>query len=680
MINDLILIFWTWALTYIWQLLAWPVIFKLVGKKMVDGGWAWGRIAGWLISSFIIWSLAHLKIPINNQLGVWLVLLVMSLVGFNFFKNQQNKIINFIKANKRLILLEEALFLFGFLVMSLIRSFHPNILDLEKFMDVGFMISYLKSPILPVADMWLAGETINYYTFGHFMGSIATQLWGVDMRYGFNLLLGLIAGLLLIEVFSLVANLSAASKKKFSQRSIITAGLVGTLITAIGGNTHAIWYFLKNLSFKKFWYPDSTRFIENTIHEFPVYSFIVSDLHAHVWSLPLVLVTILLIWLWFKALVKEGRQQHNFFATNYSKYSWAVGSLIGVLLMTSAWDMAIYSLLLSIVGLILLYKDQRFLKPLLVSAINMVACAIFVSLFWWINFESISKGVRMVTARSPLWQLVVLWAGHVSLSAVAITATWFQQRKLRLSENKSIFLFMTAIVITAWLLLILPEIIFFKDIYPNHPRANTMFKFTYQAFIMMGVGIGWLAGFLQQRPSFFGKKLIFIKLGLVIFILSVAVYPYFGFRDYYGRWENYQGLDGLAWLERDNPDDYQGVLWLQQHERKQSNIVEAVGESYTTFARVSTFTGLPTILGWRVHEWLWRGGFDIPAERTAQVEKIYQSPLSPESRGYLTDYEVKYIFVGDKERETYKNLDINGLKKLGPIVFQSGETFIIQRP
>ena len=36
-----------------------------------------------------------------------------------------------------------------------------------------------------------------------------------------------------------------------------------------------------------YWYPNATRFIPWTIHEFPSYSFVVSDVHGHVLSIPL---------------------------------------------------------------------------------------------------------------------------------------------------------------------------------------------------------------------------------------------------------------------------------------------------------------------------------------------------------------------------------------------------------
>jgi len=116
---------------------------------------------------------------------------------------------------------------------------------------------------------------------------------------------------------------------------------------------------------------------------------------------------------------------------------------------------------------------------------------------------------------------------------------------------------------------------------------------------------------------------------------STLAYPYLAFKSYYGGLKVYKGLDGLAWFKKKYPQDYVLMEYLRKNETKQVNIVEAVGESYTEFARVSAFSGMPTILGWRVHEWLWRASWDEPAKRTGEVEKIYLEPTSAEARGYL---------------------------------------------
>ena len=107
-------------------------------------------------------------------------------------------------------------------------------------------------------------------------------------------------------------------------------------------------------------------------------------------------------------------------------------------------------------------------------------------------------------------------------------------------------------------------------------------------------------------------------------------------------------------------------------------ITEAVGESYTDFARVSANTGLPTILGWRVHEWLWRGSFDEPAARTEVVREIYESSDLTKTKTLLDKYQVVYIFVGTLEKEKYPQIQEEKFNQLGEIVFLSNGTKIYQ--
>ena len=107
-------------------------------------------------------------------------------------------------------------------------------------------------------------------------------------------------------------------------------------------------------------------------------------------------------------------------------------------------------------------------------------------------------------------------------------------------------------------------------------------------------------------------------------------------------------------------------------------MVEAVGESYTDFARVSANTGLPTILGWRVHEWLWRGSFDEAGKRTEEVKEIYEGDDLDKTQQLLNKYQVKFIFLGSLEQQAYPELKENKFLKLGKVVFSSGKTKIFQ--
>ena len=110
-------------------------------------------------------------------------------------------------------------------------------------------------------------------------------------------------------------------------------------------------------------------------------------------------------------------------------------------------------------------------------------------------------------------------------------------------------------------------------------------------------------------------------------------------------------------------------------------MLEAVGDSYTTFNQISMATGLPTIEGWVVHEWLWRGGYEQPGARADEVQKIYESKDEKEVLSLLQKYSVDYIFVGAKEYEKYKDINEKNFDKLGAkIIFTSGQTKIYKLP
>ncbi len=659
--QDLTLILHSYLLGLVLQLITWPVVFRVFQKNLVDKGWMVGRILGWLVISLVAWWLGFMGVPI--KLTIWLMAGVVLVVGGYMAIRERMSLRTGLREVWVFVLTEELLFLLGFLGLSFIRSFNPDILDLEKFMDAGLVTTYLRSVSLPAEDMWLAGEKINYYTFGHFMGAVQTIIWGIDLAYSYNLLLGLLAGLTLSLSFSVVVNLAEVGGRTIKKEKMILGGIVGSLLVAIGGNSQTSWFFLKNKTFEGYWYADATRFIENTIHEFPSYSFVVSDLHAHLWDLPIVLLFLLVLLIWQKEMQEEKKE----------RWSAVIGGLLGVMTMTNTWDLLIYGLLTMILGGLLLFRGVSLVKLFRAGILAGVAL-LAVSSLWWMNFVNIGEGWRVVTKRSPLWQLVVLWMGHIALSVVAWCFNIRRQSK-KGYELKSLII--AAMILTAFMLLLIPELVYMKDIYPNHPRANTMFKLTYQAFVLMSLVAGWLVVEIQA------VKFRWWKIPLVAVIVAVTasllVFPYFGYRGFYGEFKKLKGLDGLSWLQMEYPDDYTAILWLKENERGRPVIVEAIGESYTTFGRVSVFTGMPTILGWRVHEWLWRGGFEIPAQRTEEVKTIYEKPETKEAKILLSKYRVKYIFVGNKEREAYQEIDEAGLRKFGEIVFERGKTLIIRR-
>jgi uncharacterized membrane protein len=166
-------------------------------------------------------------------------------------------------------------------------------------------------------------------------------------------------------------------------------------------------------------------------------------------------------------------------------------------------------------------------------------------------------------------------------------------------------------------------------------------------------------------------------IGLLVLFL-VSLYPYFAINSYFGDLKTYSGLNGTNYLKSLYPNDYAAILWINKNIKEQPVILEASGDSYSDYSRVSTNTGLPTVLGWTVHEWLWRGTYDIPAPRIAEIATMYESNDSKETKNLLKKYNVSFIFIGDLERQKYPKLNEKKFQSLGKIIYQKGETKVFR--
>ena len=670
MMNNFSLVFYWWVLVGGLGIVFLPLTLKFFGK-FFDRGYAFSKIIAVLVISYLVWLWGSLKIlPFTNQ-TIWLAIGVTAGANFLLIRKKQKKLKKEIKKNWKIFAFEETLFFTALAFWSYIRSFQPNIQGLEKFMDFGFVNSILRSRFFPPVDMWLAGKTINYYYFGHLVTAVLTKLSGIGSTITYNLMIATLFAFCFTAAFSLAGNLvwSLTQNKKYSTkkkiRLVILTGLISAFLLNLGGNLHPLYWWLKHQGFSGYWYPDATRFIvqkfgaaDNTIHEFPIYSFVVADLHGHFLNLPNVLL--------FLAVLLTLA-----FHKKISLYFYIfISFLLSIFYMTNAWDFPIYFLVLGI-SLLLAFKKK--IKKTLLPAVGILILAILFSLPYHLNFQSITKGIGLVKFHSPIFMLLVLW-GFPLLTTLSFAFFLVFKKK---PFKKPVDFFILILLAVSWFLIFIPEIIYVKDIYiHSHQRANTMFKLTYQSFVMFSLTSGYIIVKILTSLKQKLAKLLYLILNFS-FLIFIFVYPYFAISSYYGL-KNYQGLEGLNYLKKAYSDDYQAIVWLNQNVTSQPVIAEAVGESYTDYGRVSTNTGLPTILGWRVHEWLWRGSFDEPAARTEEVREIYESSDLTKTKALLDKYQVVYIFVGNLEKEKYPNLDEQKFNQLGEIVFSSGNTKIYQ--
>lgn len=691
--NFLGVVFRWWVVLFGLGLLSFPIAFWLF-RKFWDGGWALAKILGVLFVSYWVWIVGSLRVFSFNIFSIWLGILLLFYFSYLAWLRVGKSLQRFVRSRWQLLVFEELLFAIGLLTWSWVRAHQPDIHGLEKFMDFGFLNSIMRTRFFPPADMWLAGETINYYYFGHLATAVVTKLSGLSSTLTYNLAIATILGFTFSGAFSLASTLvgylipKLASRRRFF---LVLAGLVSAIVITFSGNLHAALTIISKGT-ASYWYPDATRFIPYTIHEFPIYSFVVSDLHGHVSNIPFVILTLSMLLM----LLAEYRKRRRF-SLFLPETFWrllGLGFMLGILYMTNALDAPIYLTLIGVSFVACLASRLPLKKAIIKSGIALAvvtSAAFLVSLPFHLNFAPFTSGVALVQARSTVWQLLVLWGFFLFVGVVLLILVFMQNIRRFFSKpllDPIFSRFMIIVFSTSVLLVIVPEIMYFKDIYiAEYHRANTMFKLVYQTFVLMSLVTGpvFVAWLWQLIACKRGKLRIFLSAIFIAFIIglaSILVYPYFAVGSYYNRFQSRRGLDGIAWLAREYPDDFVVVSWLREKIVGQPVIAEAVGESYSDFARVSANTGLPTVLGWRVHEWLWRGSFDEAGLRTGEVESLYTLGDIKNVCSIVNKYAIEYIFVGVLERQQYPKLKEQLFGQIGELVFSQGASGVyrIRKP
>lgn len=235
--------------------------------------------------------------------------------------------------------------------------------------------------------------------------------------------------------------------------------------------------------------------------------------------------------------------------------------------------------------------------------------------------------------------------------------------------------FASWLILLGALLALAPEFYYLRDQFGW--RMNTIFKFYYQAWLLWGAAAAFgTAGLLRRLRGWRGTAFTLLLIG----VLGMAlVYPILGLWTKTNGFDPPSGftLDGAAFLRRQDPDERDAIEWLRG--APLGVVLEAVGDSYSEYGRVATFSGQPTVLGWPGHESQWRGGGDEIGSRQSDVERIYQTRDWQEARPLLERYGVRYVFIGTLERATYRVNEAKFQRFLTPI-FRQGEVTIYGVP
>jgi len=219
-----------------------------------------------------------------------------------------------------------------------------------------------------------------------------------------------------------------------------------------------------------------------------------------------------------------------------------------------------------------------------------------------------------------------------------------------------------------------------------HLHQDTVFKYVLQAWLLLGTaaGCGVLAWWSTLRT---GPRLaVRFALMAACSIPAICSAGVIHSRTIQSAQRDEQGkiqlsLDGARYLP---PDDRKAIAWLATNARPGETVLEAVGEkgyySYNEFGRVASLSGVPTPLGWTQHVGLFWGGGDEVFPRWEKIRSVYTWPNDGVALDALRKLGVRYVFVGEVERNGVGLPPLQRMRKALPVVFESGETVILAVP
>jgi YYY domain-containing protein len=479
------------------------------------------------------------------------------------------------------------------------------------------------------------------------------------------------------------------------------------------------------------WWWRASRVIPNIppdgITEFPYFSFLLGDLHPHYTAIPLNLAIVGV------ALVVLARATSALRGTSALGITGAIlaAVLLGVLVAANTWDVpTLWGLLFGASALAVWRRYHSWAEArgeLGRAAVPFLLAPLMIAPYF-VGYSSQPLGLALVGERTPVISLLILF-GPLLLAIVAfalrlgISHGYGPARRDVLSWPAAIGVGIAALLVWlrevtfvllgawlallawaavrssilsrsdgrgtcsartfCWLLAVLGmsilasvEILYIRDVFGT--RMNTVFKFHYDAWVLLALSSAGGLGLLWQRRALAWRIPALAIAALIV--LPGFAYPLAATWTKSGAFGGAATLDGSRFLQRSRPADHQAILWLQANTSDRPVVIEAVGPDYQEFARVSTFSGLPTIMGWIGHELQWRGDRIDYGRRQQDVDAIYRSNTLEELLARAQPYRARYLFFGSLERDRYGPEAQQRLSRLLRPVYGQGGTSIFLVP
>ena len=622
-----------------------PLAF-VVFRPLPDRGYLLAKPLGLLLVATIAWLMASYGLMGFSFASVIVALLATAGLSTLAWWRYGREIAGYLKQRWRFVLGLEALFLIAFLAFLAVRLANPDLWHPwrggEKPMDFAYLNAVARSTIMPPYDPWFAGGFLNYYYYGQFIVATMLRLTGIIPHVAYNIAVPMIFALTAGAAFSVVYNLAAMTLRSRgaplgSMRSPIYAGLGAVILVAVAGNIDGLIQFgekfraavIDRVPAAGFDYWQSSRMMAadspgHEITEFPYFTFLYADLHAHLIAIPFAIMG---LGLGIAVLARSGVRRPKL-------EMWGalalLGLVIGALRIINAWD---FPTALLLAGVFVLGGELMGPPAGLVNRIGaglakwvfVAAVSYLVFLPFHQNFELFNNGLELSKTRTPFWRylaihsiflfILLTWFAHywrtgmlasrrgaaavlerrgiawIGLQViVAVAASGLLASILAGYATAAITLgaamalgavglvtaltfrpdsrYVYAAVAIAAVALLLGGGVDLITVEGDIGRMNTVFKFYLQAWVLLALASAYFAWTLAEAGYFSLRKLTVGRtVWLVVFAaltIGILIYPVLGTRArIVNRFNTIgMGIDGMAYMDEAVFVDESGAIEL----------------------------------------------------------------------------------------------------------------------
>ena len=430
------LLFWV-VLLVVLQVAGLPLARLLLGN-LAEGGWVFARLLVTLAAAFVVWLGASTGLFLFR--AAWCALAVLVIAGLFWLLRARwrsgRRFFAVSPDQRRIAGIGEIVFWTVFVFFLVLRFYNPDSWEAnwggEKPMEFAHLNATLRSSEFPPYDPWFSGGYLNYYYYGLYIVAFLIKLTGIPAEIAFNLAQPTFMAFLGSAAFGVAATLGRDLARRFDtgRLATIAGGLMGAVLMVAVGNLGGFFNLFdrQNVTgWSVVWNP--SRAVTGAITEFPFFTGLYADLHAHGIALP---ITVLIIALCY-SLASQPRILNLALSTGpVGRWRVLLGARVvalsvalGTLYMTNAWDIATY-VLFAAASVVLATRALPSLLARLVGSVSLllvIGILAFASVLpFYLKFVALFSSLGRTREPTSFWQEMLHFGGLLAIVIVGMTA------------------------------------------------------------------------------------------------------------------------------------------------------------------------------------------------------------------------------------------------------------------